>query len=66
MILASTRVLMVERAPKNGLHECLCLQGELQLLPASLGGSPISASGSDSGSFQVTASALGLGVCDIL
>ena len=34
--------------------------------PASSGGSPRSASGSDLGSFQMTASLLGLRVCDIL
>ena len=37
-----------------------------QLLPATLGGSLISACESDPGSFQITASVLGLRVCEIL
>ena len=41
-------------------------QGESQLLSASAGGSPRSASESDQGSFQITASALGIRVCEIL
>ena len=61
----STNVLMVE-ALKNGFCQCLYPQGESQLPPASLGSSPRSASGSDPGSFQITVSALGLGVCEIL
>ena len=65
MALTSTRVL-IERAPQNGCHPCLCTQGELQLLPASLGHSPRSAGGSDPGFFQITASALGPRACDIL
>ena len=40
--------------------------GELQFPPASLGGSPRSAGGSDAGSFQITASAPDPGVCEIL
>ena len=40
--------------------------GKSQLSPASLGCFPRSASGSNPGSFQITASALGLGVCEIL
>ena len=39
---------------------------ESQLPPASLGGSPRSASGFHPSSFQITASALGLGMCEIL
>ena len=42
------------------------VQNESQLPSSSLGGSPRSASGSDSGSFQITASALGPQVCEIL
>ena len=57
---------MVEPAPQNGCNQCLCPQGELQLPPASPGDSPGSACGSDPGSFQMTASALGLGACEIL
>ena len=41
-------------------------QGELHLPTASLRGSPRSAGGSHPGSFQITASALGLRVCEIL
>lgn len=36
-----------------------------QLRPASLGESPLAKSGSDLGSFQIIASALGLEDCDI-
>ena len=49
----------------NGCHQCLCPQGELQWPSASPGSSPRSAGGSDPGSFQITASALGPGVCEI-
>ena len=42
------------------------LQGESLMLPTSPEGSPRSASGSDPGSFQITASVLGLRVCEIL
>ena len=66
MALASTSVHVVERAPQNGCHQCLCPQGELQFPPASLGGSPRSAGGSDPGSFQTTASALGPRAYEIL
>ena len=57
---------VVEGAPRNGCCWHLCPQGELQLPPASLGGSPGLAGGSDPGSFQISASALGLRVCEIL
>ena len=40
MVIASTSVLMVEQAPQNGCHQCLCPQGEHQLSLASLSGSP--------------------------
>ena len=66
MVLASTNVLVVEQAPPNGYHQCLCSQGKLHLPPASLEGSPKSAGGSDPGSFQITASVLGLGAAEIL
>ena len=36
---------MVKWAPKNGCFQCLCHKDESQLLPASLKGSPRSASG---------------------
>ena len=66
MELASTSVHTVEWAPKNACCQCLCPQGELQLPPASLGDSPTSSGGSEPGSFQMTASALGPGACEIL
>ena len=40
--------------------------GRTPIASASSGDSPTSASGSDPGSFQITASALGPGVCEIL
>ena len=61
MALASTNVHVVEQAPQNGCCQCLCPQDELKLPPASPGGSPRSAGGSDPGFFQITASALGPG-----
>ena len=51
---------------QNGTCQCLCLQGELQLLLASSGDPPRSANESDLGSFQMTASALGPRGCEIL
>ena len=60
MVLVSCSILVVGRAPPNGCHQHLCLQGESHLPPASLGSSLRSVSGSDSGSFQLTASTLGL------
>ena len=62
MALANSSVHMVKGAPQNGCCQCLCPQGELQLLSASLS----SADRSDTGSSQITASALSPGVCDIL
>ena len=63
---ASTSVHVVERAPPNGCLQCLCPHGESQMPPNPPRGSPRSACGSDPGSFQITASALGSGVCAIL
>ena len=57
---------MGECTPQNGCHQHLCSQEESQLPLASTGGSPISASGSDPGSFQLTAPALGLRAREIL
>ena len=54
--------MTVEPSSTNGGCQHLCPQ----LPPASTGGSPRSSSGSDTGSFQTTASRLGLGVCEIL
>ena len=66
MVLASINVHMVKGAFKNGCHQYLCLQGELQLPPASMGGSPRPAVRSDPGPYQITPPALGPGVCEIL
>ena len=66
MVFASTSVIIEEQAPKTGCCRHLCPQEESELPPASLGYSLRSASGSDPGSFQTTASALGLGACEIL
>ena len=64
--LANTSVLVVEPAPQKGCCQHLCPQGEPQLPPASLGVSPRSVSGYDPGSFQITASVLGLRMCEVL
>ena len=53
MVLVSTSVLLVEWVHKTGSCQCLCSQGESQLLPASLGSSPRSASGSDEVHFKL-------------
>ena len=66
MVLVSISVLTVEQAPLNCCCQCLCPQGKFQLLSDSLGSFLISASESDLGSFQITASVLGLRVCEIL
>ena len=66
MVLVSISVLPVEQAPPDFCCQCLCPQGKFQLLPNSLGGFLISASESDLGFFQITASVLGLRVCEIL
>ena len=66
MALASPSILVIERAPQNGCHQCLCLPGECQLPPASPGDSPRLTSGSDPGLFQIPASALGSGVWDFV
>ena len=66
MALASISVPVVEQAPKDCYHQHLCLHRESQLSPASLWGSSRSASGPDPGSFQITASVLGLRVYEIL
>ena len=57
MVLASTSVHGVEQAPKTAATS-VCPQCELQLPPASWG-TTSSAGASDSGSFQIAASALG-------
>ena len=66
MALASTGVHVVEQAPKNGCSQGICPQSESQRHPASPGGLPKPAGGSDPGSFLITASAQGLTVCEIL
>ena len=59
MALASTRVHVIEGAPKNGCCQYPCPQGELQLPLDSSGHSPRSTGRSDPGSYQITASTLG-------
>ena len=54
VMLICTRVLTGERTSRNGYHQCLCLQGKPQLLPASLGVSPRWVSRSDPRFFQST------------
>ena len=66
MALASTSVLVPERAPPHGCHQFLCPQSDLHLPAASLGDSPRSAGGSDPGSYPITDSALGIRVCESL
>ena len=65
MELANIRVLMVDKLPQNGCHQSICPQGELQLPPPSLRGSPGLAGRSDPGLFQIT-SILGPRACEIL
>jgi hypothetical protein len=57
---------VVEWAPDNVYHQQFHPQIESQLLPDSPWGSPRSASGFAPGSFPMTASAMHLGVCEIL
>lgn len=66
MVLASTSVRVVEWAPHNGFCQSLCPQGDLQLPPAFLGDCLRSTGWSDPGSYQMTASAWGPGMCEIL
>ena len=62
----TTEATWQQQSFQNDCQYCLCPQGELQLLPTSLGGSPSSAHGSYSDFFQMTASALSFGGCEIL
>ena len=66
MVLASAGTNVVEQDPQNSCCQCLHPQGESQLPPAFLGDSLRSASGSDPGVFQITASILELGACEVL
>ena len=59
MVFTSTSAHMVEQVPPNGRRQCLCPQGELQLLPTSLGDSLRSTGRSDPGSVQIAACILG-------
>ena len=59
-------VLLLEQAPQNSCCQHLCSQGESQWLSPFPRDSPRSASRSDLGSFQITASVLRLGACEIL
>lgn len=63
---SATGVLVLAYAPQKGFLQYLCPQCELQLSPASLGGSLRSAYVSDPASFQITTSALCLRTCGIL
>ena len=63
MEFVSTSVLIIEGAYQNVCCHYLCPQGESQLPLASPRGYLRSPSGSDVGSFQIIASALGLGAC---
>ena len=65
MTLASTSVHVVEGAPINGCCQCLCPRGAAVASCLSGSLSKISV-GSDPGSFQITASALGPGARGIL
>ena len=64
MVPSSISIHVVEGAPNNSCRQCLCPQGEPP--PASLGDSPRPAGRSGPGSCQITAFALGPGVCEIL
>ena len=65
MALAFTSVLMVEQVSKNGYCQHLCPPPWIFPL-VSPEGSSRSAGGSNSGFFQITASVLGFGACEIL
>lgn len=65
MVLISSSVLVMGCAFPASYFQTLHPQVEFQLLPTSPGGSPRSASGSDPCSFQSTASAESLRVCEI-
>lgn len=66
MAHTSTNILMVEKVPKNCCHQHLYPKGQFQLPSASLEISPMSADECEPGSLQITATVLGLGVCEIL
>ena len=63
-MLASTTIFLIEWLPENCFCKHLGPQGEFQFPPASPVGSPSSASGYDSGFFQITASTLALSSCE--
>ena len=66
MTLTNAGIIMVELAPQIGCCQHLHPQEDPQLHPAPPRCSPKSASGSDPGSFQTTASVPGLGMFEIL
>lgn len=68
MALDEISIFVVYQAPQNVFCQHVCAQGEFSLASclSRIGGSLRSASGSVSGSFQITASARGLGACEIL
>ena len=59
-------VLLLEQTPQNSCCQHLCSQGEPLWLSPFPKDSPRSPSRSDLGSFQITASVLRLGACEIL
>ena len=66
MALGGTPVPVVAHTAHSGCCQCLCPQGELQLPPASLGGSLRSIGMPDSSCFQIIATALGPGMCEFV
>lgn len=68
MALDEISIFVVYQAPQNVFCQHVYAQGEFSLASclSRIGGSLRSASGSVSGSFQITASARGLGACEIL
>lgn len=68
MALVEISLFVVCRAPKNVFCQHVCAQGQFPLASclSRTGGSLRSASGSESGSFQLTASARSLRACGIL
>ena len=69
MTSSCTSIHLLEEPPSVEairFHQCLCLQGEQQALPASTGGAPRQAGGSGPGLYQISAFTLGLEVWEIL
>lgn len=69
MTSSDTSVYLLREAPSvevSGFHQCPCLQGEIQALSDSTEDAPRQEGGSGSGSYQISAFALGPEVCEIL